>query len=173
MSREKKGNNHKHGGLRELRKMSDVQLVDEVASEDEAVRVQSEAELQRRLSERVARLNRTLLLMTGVLVLMDGILIALAYRWMKPRMAATEAWRRAGGMVDLQLARRRAGDVVEGAGQAFESAREAAGHGIQAATSSLEAAGHGLVGAERIAGRRLQTAGHGLETAGRRLAGKC
>lgn len=141
MTKGKNGNGHKHSLMEELRSMSDVQLVEEVASEDEAHRLQSEAELQRRLSERVAGLNRTMIMMTGVILFMNVVLMGLAYLWLKPRLDMGHALKRASDVVDLHDVRRRAGGVIGGAGDVLESARETAGHSLHAASSGLEKAG--------------------------------
>lgn len=162
MSEHKQGNHHNRASVRELRDMSDKQLVEEVASDDEAQRLQSEAELQRRLGQRIARLNRTLLFFTGLMFLMDLVLIGLAYVWLRPRVDVSQAWKKASDW-DLQDVRKRAGGVIGGAGEVIGSAREVAGHGLQAAAPVVEAAGHKLVGAEKLAER-------GVEKAGKRFA---
>jgi hypothetical protein len=140
-------------------------LVEEVASEDETLRLRSEAELQRRLSEKIARLNRTMLYMTGIVFLMDIALLAVAYVWLRPRIDAAETWKKAAESVDLKDIRRRATGVLGEAGEWVGTARETAAHGLDAAGSGLEAAGHGLVSAgqgllsaEKLAEKGLKTA---------------
>jgi hypothetical protein len=163
MSEHKQGNHHNRSSVRELRGMSDKQLVEEVASEDETQRLQSEAELQRRLAHRIARLNRTLVFVAGLMFLMDLVLIGLAYVWLRPRVDMGEAWKRASDL-DLQDVRRRAGGVVTGAGDVVLSAREVAGQSLQAAAPVVEAAGQRLIGAEKLAERSIERAGKRMAT---------
>jgi hypothetical protein len=157
MSEHKQGNHHNGSNVRELRKMTDGQLVEEVASDDETQRLQSEAELQRRLGHRIARLNRTLLFVGVLMFLMDLVLIVMAYVWLRPRVDVSQAWRRASDW-DVEELRRRAGGMIGGAGDVVISAREVAGQGLQAAAPMVEAAGQKLLGAEKMAERSMETA---------------